>query len=69
MFNNKGGLVHPLVSVAELDELSSLLQIPLCTGTVNRGSDNIGGGLIANDYSAFVGMDTTGKYSFAKQSM
>ena len=54
VFNNKGGLVHPLVSVAELDELSSLLQIPLCTGTVNRGSDVIGGGLIANDYSAFL---------------
>lgn len=48
-----------MVSVAELDELSSLLQIPLCTGTVNRGSDVIGGGLVANDYSAFVGMDTT----------
>ena len=64
VFNNKGGIVHPLVSVAELDELSSLLQIPLCTGTVNRGSDVIGGGLIANDYSAFVGMDTTGKNMF-----
>lgn len=59
VFNNHGGVVHPLVSVAELDELSSLLQIPLCTGTVNRGSDIIGGGLVANDYSAFVGMDTT----------
>jgi len=59
VFNNKGGVVHPLVTVAELDELSSLLQIPLWTGTVNRGSDVIGGGLVANDYSAFVGMDTT----------
>ena len=29
VFNNKGGVVHPLVTVAELDELSSLLQIPL----------------------------------------
>jgi translation initiation factor 6 len=53
-------LVHPKVTVAELDELSSLLQIPLVTGTVNRGSDVIGGGLVANDYSAFVGMETTG---------
>lgn len=60
VFNNKGGLVHPKVTVAELDELSSLLQIPLVTGTVNRGSDVIGGGLVANDYSAFVGMETTG---------
>ena len=51
--------MHPLVKVAELDELSSLLQVDLCTGTVNRGSDVIGGGLVANDYNAFVGMDTT----------
>lgn len=29
VFNNKGGIVHPLVTVSELDELSSLLQIPL----------------------------------------
>ena len=59
VFNNKGGIVHPLVTVGELDELSSLLQIPLCTGTVNRGSDVIGAGLVANDYNAFVGMYTT----------
>lgn len=28
-------------------------------GTVNRGSDLIGGGLVVNDYSAFAGLDTT----------
>jgi len=29
VFNNRGGMVHPMVSKGELDELSSLLQIPL----------------------------------------
>jgi translation initiation factor 6 len=28
-------------------------------GTVNRGSDVVGGGLVANDWSLFAGTDTT----------
>ena len=59
VMNNKGGLVHPMVSVDEVDELSALLQIPLCAGTINRGSDVISSGLVANDFSAFCGMETT----------
>jgi hypothetical protein len=42
--------VAPSVSVEDLDELSSLLQVPLVAGTVNRGSDVIGAGLVANDW-------------------
>jgi len=57
--SNQGCLVHPHTSVAEQEELASLLQVPVVAGTVNRGSDVLGGGLIVNDWTAFVGLDTT----------
>jgi translation initiation factor 6 len=57
--SNQGGLVHPKTSVQDQDELSSLLQVPLVAGTVNRGSDVIGAGLVVNDWCAFTGLETT----------
>ena len=57
--SNQGGIVHPKTSVQDQDELSSLLQIPLVAGTVNRGSDLIGAGLVVNDWTCFAGLDTT----------
>ena len=58
-FSNQGGIMHPRTSVDDLDELSSLLQIPLVAGTVNRGSEVIGAGLLASDVAAFCGLETT----------
>lgn len=57
--SSQGGLVHPHTSIAEQEELSTLLQIPLVAGTVNRGSDMISAGLVVNDWCAFAGLDTT----------
>jgi len=59
VFTNRGGVVPPSTTVEELNELSSLVQVPLVAATVNRGSAWLGSGLVANDWSCFCGTDTT----------
>ncbi|KAI0989711.1 hypothetical protein GJ496_005186 [Pomphorhynchus laevis] len=59
VFTNQGGVVHPRTSVEQLDELATLLQVPLVAATVNRGSNVLGAGLTCNDWFGLCGFDTT----------
>lgn len=59
IFNNHKGFIHPNISYEEQDFFTELLQIPLRTATVNRGSDNLGSGIITNDWNSFCGQKTT----------
>lgn len=56
---NKGCMVHPKTPAQDMDEIASLLQVPVVAGTINRGNAAVGSGLVVNDWIAFCGLTTT----------
>lgn len=57
--NNQGMLVHPCTTQECQKELSELLEVSVIAGTVNGGSQCVGGGLVANDWMCIAGVKTT----------
>ncbi|XP_044254043.1 eukaryotic translation initiation factor 6-like [Tribolium madens] len=68
ILNNFGGLVNPDISNKELENLSSLLQLALVSGTVNQGNKLVGSGVASNDSFAYAGMKTTAREFTAIES-
>ncbi|MFA4862061.1 translation initiation factor IF-6 [Methanoregula sp.] len=57
---NKGVIVHPRASAAELSRLETVAKVPVGTGTINMGSNLVGTGLLANESGYLAGNATSG---------
>ena len=57
---NKGVLVHPRSSRAEIQVLEQAAGVPIGTGSVNRGVGLVGTGLLVNGHGYATGLETTG---------
>jgi translation initiation factor 6 len=68
VFNNKGGVVFPNITNEDQEEISSLLNIPLLTSTVNCGSVLISSGAVCNDFSSFTGFNSTHSETYVLES-
>jgi len=58
--NSMGALLHPDVTVDEVERIRDAFEIDVMVGTVAFGSPFIGAGMVASDSGAVVSQDTTG---------
>mmetsp|Transcript_9877 Transcript_9877/g.22578 ORF Transcript_9877/g.22578 Transcript_9877/m.22578 type:complete len:224 (+) Transcript_9877:519-1190(+) len=57
-FNKNGGIVYPLISTEDQNELVEITGVPFIAGTVNSGCMTVGKGIVCNDKFIFCGYKT-----------
>nr|WP_320161520.1 translation initiation factor IF-6 [uncultured Methanoregula sp.] len=57
---NKGVIVHPRATAAELSRLEIIAKVPVGTGTINMGGNLVGTGLLVNESGYLAGNATSG---------
>jgi len=58
--SNKGLLIHPRATSAEIEHLEEIFGLPVDIGTTNFGSPLVGSGLLVNSKGYIAGSQTTG---------
>ncbi len=58
--NSNGAIVHPDVTVSEVELIKQTLDVDVMVGTVGYGSPFIGAGIVVTDSGAVVSPETTG---------
>lgn len=59
VLTNQGMLTCPNITEVEIKELSELLKVQVIAGTANYGSNQVGNGVVANDYVCITGSKCT----------
>ncbi len=58
--SNKGVIVHPRATAAQIKKIEDVAKVPVGTGSINMGSGLIGTGLMVNDTGYLAGNATSG---------
>jgi translation initiation factor 6 len=58
-FTNRGGVVSPIITIEQMEELSAQMGIEIITATINKGNTTVSSGICVNDWLMFCGLDST----------